>query len=67
MKSQFSYNPKVEYSYETAENVVKELQKQGFKAERYMGISQMKIHTNAPLILLTDLVWEVWCKECDNE
>ena len=64
MKSQFMYNPKHEYSYETAELVVKELQKQGYKAECDMGISQMKINTNAPMMLLTDTFWEVWCKEC---
>ena len=63
--TEYSYNPKNQYSYNTAELVVKELQKQGYQARCSMGISQMKIQCNAPLMLVTDLVWDVWCRECE--
>ena len=63
MKALFSYNPRNEYTYETGELVVKELQGKGYKARCLMGISLMKIQCNAPLMVLKDTVNVVWDKE----
>ena len=63
-KAQVSYNPKNEYTYNTGEFVVKELQKQGYKARCIMGISLMKIQSNAPLMVLKDTLSKIWHKEC---
>ena len=66
MKSQFTYNPKHQYSYETAELVVKELQEQGYKAECDMGISQMKIASESPQHILNRVLGEVWDEEIEK-
>ena len=44
----FSYNPNQCHGYDFAYKLVKELKKQGFKAESYMGISQMRVSSDAP-------------------
>ena len=47
MKTVFSYNPENEYDYDFADILVEELKKLNYKAESDMGISQMKILSNA--------------------
>ena len=47
MKNVFSYNPKYQYDYDFSDIVVDELIKMNYKAKSDMGISQMKILSNA--------------------
>ena len=63
VQSKLRYNPKYEYTYDTAELVVKKLQKMGYKARCIMGISQMKIASESPQHILNRVLGEVWDEE----
>tara|TARA_B100000424_G_C22910434_1_gene484330 strand:+ start:701 stop:898 length:198 start_codon:yes stop_codon:yes gene_type:complete len=65
MKTRFSYNPKYEYTWDTAEWVVKDLQNQGYKARCIMGISLMQIHTDASKTILDNAIKRAWDKEVE--
>jgi hypothetical protein len=47
MKNVFMYNPRQQYDWEFADIVVSQLNKMNYKAEADMGISQMRIFSNA--------------------
>ena len=47
MELVYSYNPRQQYDWEFADIVVSQLNKMNYKAEADMGISQMRILSNA--------------------
>jgi hypothetical protein len=58
MKNVFDYNPKQCYGYDFADDLVNKLKKQGFKARADMGISQMRIFSDAPQKVVDSIVKE---------
>ena len=66
VRNSFMYNPRQEYDWDFADVVVEELIKLDYEAHSDMGISQMRIFTNAPKDVMSEVIdktWEDYCNE----